>query len=95
LCHKRELVCDVSDDVLGEYQTVPLNFVMQTEERGESRVERCDRFDYNIGNIVASCVQPSSQGTYTKVWIEAVYRRGIVSRIPKDLSDTDGYHSYI
>jgi hypothetical protein len=53
---------------VGEYQAVPLNFVMRTEVRGESRIECWDRFEHNIVNIVANCVQQSTQGTYAVGW---------------------------
>ena len=58
----------MSGEVLGEFQAVPLNFVMQKEVRGETQVQRWGRFEHNIVNIVANCVQPSTQGTYAKGW---------------------------
>ena len=54
--------------VLGEFQAVPLNFVMQVEVRGESQFARWDRFFHNTVNIVANCVQPSTQDTYAVGW---------------------------
>lgn len=41
---------------------------MKKEIRGESNIERWDRFEHNIVNIVANCVQPSTQGTYATGW---------------------------
>ena len=55
-------------EVLRDVKETTLNFVMKKEERGESIVERWDRFEHNIVNIVANCVQPSTQSTYAKGW---------------------------
>ena len=53
---------------LGEFQAIPLNFVMQKEVRGETQAQRWGRFEHNIINIVSNCVQPSTQGTYANGW---------------------------
>ena len=68
LCHKLAPICEDSEEVLGEFQAVPLKFLMQVEVRGESQCERWRRFFHNTVNIVENCVQPSTQNTYAVGW---------------------------